>query len=253
MLFKGLKRTSQSALPTQDTHSVLDFKGALVINNPDKLKSVIGRETLVVCGAARGMTSLISFTLFELGYYIGTDLQSQNFEDQDFYAAIPPRARFRGLLTSRPKFRALVRNRNAAHQRWGFKLPRAADYVEELSETLRDPVFVLCVRNPLAIMRTIKRRNPHFKGSTPEFYKNGLGWLNAMGILMSSDSIPSIMVDMDDVRRDPETFLSDFTELLALNDVPEDLLERISRPGYKNSRRQPEVTFVGPRDKRDPQ
>jgi hypothetical protein len=61
------------------------------------------------------------------------------------------------------------------------------------------------------------------------------------------------MVDMDDVRRDPETFLSDFTELLALNDVPEDLLERISRPGYKNSRRQPEVTFVGPRDKRDPQ
>jgi|GEM_PF-2086974 len=249
MFFKNLK-SSQKPTPTEENHSELEAGRTLTINNPHLLKAAIGRETLVACGAPRGMTSLISFTLFELGYFIGSELQEHNFEDQEFSKAIPPKSRFKGKLISRPAFRNLVKQRNAEHERWGFKLPGAANYLPELNTTLRNPVFVLCIRNPLAIMRSIARRNSAYAGGTPGYYRNGLGWLDAMGFLMSTDSIPSLMIDMDEVRRSPATFLTEFTSALRLGEVPDGLLERISRQGYKASKAQPNVTFVGPRNKR---
>ncbi len=50
------------------------FLDTMLLSNPERLRELCGRETLVVCGAPRGMTSLIAYTLYELGYFMGYEL-----------------------------------------------------------------------------------------------------------------------------------------------------------------------------------
>lgn len=220
------------------------FDHTMMVVNPDKLARVVGSETLIVTGPARGMTSAVALTLYELDYFIGANLQMHNLEDQDMLRALPSREIFRRHLRYRKPFRAIVEKRNAAHSRWGFKLPRATHYISEMPELLRNPVFVLCTRNPVAVCRSVMKREPDVKGGLSAAYRNAKQWVPAMDYLMRSKAVPSLILDMDCVQRVPNVFIQEFSRALQLSGDFESIVKKISKPGYKRVKEREGVTML---------
>ncbi|SLN22053.1 hypothetical protein ROJ8625_00856 [Roseivivax jejudonensis] len=220
------------------------FLESMLVINPGALDRVVGRETLVVTGAPRGMTSVVSYTLFELGYFLGDKIQPRNFEDVGFTKALPDPKLFPKPLTERRVLIDLIAERNAAHDRWGFKLPRALHYIEQLPALLRNPVVVLCVRNPLATCASVATRESGLSDGLATGYRNALRSVTAMEHLMSASDLPSILVDMDSVQRRPGRFLRDFAKLLKLEGDLDAIKAGIAEPGYKRAAKQPGVTYV---------
>lgn len=221
------------------------FSTAMLINNPDALEKVVGRETLVVMGSARSMTSIISFTLYELNYFIGSELQKNNFEDQEFLRAIPPGGIFKKPLSRRINLLELIKKRNAEHERWGFKLPHAVDHVQTLPTLLRNPVIALCVRNPVGVVRSIDTREPFQKGDLTGALKSAVKWIPAMQWLLEQDTLPSVIINMDEVKRKPGVFLRDFTDLMQISGERPRIREMLLRRGYKEAEPREGVTFLG--------
>ncbi|MCC3244759.1 hypothetical protein LG047_05395 [Methylocystis sp. WRRC1] len=217
----------------------------LIVFRPALLETLIGNETLVVCGSPRGMTSAAAFSLFELGYFIGNRLGAKNFEDQDFLLEIPPRKTGHAVnLSDRESFLSLLKERNLAHSRWGFKLPHATAYVDQLSALLRNPVFVVCVRNPAAVARSVVAREPKMSFTLPELLEIGLRPLQAINLLLDDGNCPLIILDMDEIRRAPGLFLKELSTVLKLSGDLTRVKEQLSMPGYKPGSPRPGVEFI---------
>lgn len=106
-----------------------------------------GKRTLVVLGAPRGGTSMLSGALDKLGIYMGDKIGHQK-EDH----------RFRQDTPLNTKLQAIADN-NAVHTIWGWKLPNTIYYYEELHPHLVNPVFLTVYRNPFAVAASSARRD----------------------------------------------------------------------------------------------
>lgn len=126
----------------------------MVVVRPDSLNRVLGYETLVICGPSRGGTSIISYVFLKIGYYLGEGL-GHNHEDQDILTA----------MGNSSEMHRIVAERNQRFKRWGFKVPDAIYYIDWLTGALRNPVFVVSFRNPVATAKTILKREPVFRGA----------------------------------------------------------------------------------------
>ncbi|SFD98763.1 hypothetical protein [Roseivivax sediminis] len=220
------------------------FKRVSLVVNPKLLEETLGSETLICCGAARGMTSVAAYTLFEQGYFLGERLQHLNFEDVDMREAMPPRQYMWGPLSGRPDFARLVAERNATYERWGFKIPHAVDHVEELVQLLRNPVVMLCVRNPVGTGKSMVRRSETDTGGIEQITHAALRWVPALQFLIRQKNVPSIICDMDIVRRRPMAFVRDLSETLGLEGDHEAIAKTLSNAGYKKTEPKRGMTFV---------
>lgn len=206
----------------------------LSINNTDALAARVGTETLVVCGAPRGMTSLVAYSLYQMGYFLGDDLNPRNYEDNDVLNAMPPaRWFYYRQIDKRPQFRDLVARRNQNHLRWGFKLPHATGHVPGLIRALRNPVFVVCVRNPVAVARSVANRERPFNGRLRTLHNIGISYLPALDTLLKSRTVPTVMINMDAVEHSPGIFLKELTGALELTGDLDAIKARIKVKGYK--------------------
>lgn len=205
----------------------------MLVHRPDRLDQIIGTETLVVCGSERGMTSLVAFFLFNTGYFIGEYLGPDNHEDLEFMSAIPhPSQQLRPLGEGR--LPALIEKRNNAHERWGFKLPRAAFHVKDLDRLLRNPVFVVCVRNPVAVAKSILAREA--KGfELRHLMSIARRPFDAIEEVITGTAAPLVIVDMDQVSRSPDAFVNEMTTVLRLQGDLAKISQIISQSGYKRS------------------
>jgi hypothetical protein len=219
------------------------LKQTLMITNAEALQNHLGQETLVVCGAPRGMTSLVAYFLYESGYFIGNTLSAEYFEDQEFLHAIPPAELPHVPLQDSPAFLTLVQSRNTTHPRWGFKLPRAAGHIDALKNTLRNPIFVFCVRNPVATIRSIMKYEANHKFTAGKLMEIATRHFAGMTAMCNESEFPAIFVDMDAVRQHPETFLKEFAEVLSLPEPSPELCGKISTRGYKTASPRDGVTF----------
>lgn len=224
----------------------IEYKKTLLIVNPEALRARITTETLVVCGSARGMTSVVSFALYELGYFVGNDLQLHNYEDYEFQDIFhnqePP-------LAERPAFTDLVAKRNAEHVRWGFKVPAAINFVDQITDVFRNPICVLCVRNPLATAMSVARRNPNVRGGNAQIFRGATKSIRAMAKLTANPELPSILINMEEAQSNPLTFLEEISEILQIEgDLPA-IAEAMSSRGYKKSEARPGVTFSRPAER----
>ncbi|MFD2174128.1 hypothetical protein [Rhodobacter lacus] len=201
--------------------------------NMERLKERIGKETLVVCGAARGATSVVAYLLYEMGYFIGKDLGPRNYEDRAFARVIPPR-RFLGRTLARSAaFTDLVAARNRDHARWGFKAPLACEHISELSTVLRNPVFVICVRNPLGVARSVLTREKRFTGGVFDAIHISRAYMEAIKALQKLQNAPALLINMDAAVLTPKIFLAEFSEVLNLSGDFAALEKAIRKPGYK--------------------
>ncbi|WP_417723942.1 hypothetical protein [Salipiger sp.] len=242
-MLNPFKKSRTAESPNDD----YEFKETFLLVNASKLDSILGNETLIVCGSSRGMTSVVSFALYELEYFIGNRLQSKNYEDLDFQEIFPDKQTFTKSLSERKPLLKLVRKRNADYDRWGFKLPRASDFADDFGKVFRNPICVLCVRNPVATARSITARNPNVRGGIGRVMMQSQKALRAIQSLTESSSMPSIIINMDEAQRHPELFLSEFSELLRLDGDLSGIAAQIEKRSYKSSAPRAGITFSGPK------
>jgi len=93
--------------------------------------------TVVILGVPRGGTTMVAGVAQRCGLFIGDNLPG-NLEDPRFV-----RSDASGLED-------VVAESNQKRKIWGWKYPRAADYLSELLPKLRNPRLVVVWRDPLA-------------------------------------------------------------------------------------------------------
>ncbi len=100
--------------------------------------AVPDQRSIVTFGHFRGGTSMVAGILRMLGLFMGNRVEAGNNEDTEFKDAPSDVIRRR------------IRERNAAHDVWGFKYPGVFENGEEWIDALRNPFFVFVSRDPLA-------------------------------------------------------------------------------------------------------
>ncbi len=106
-----------------------DFKVEELRNQPER--------TIVVLGVPRGGTTMMAGVTQRCGIWLGSGLPG-NLEDPDF--------------VKKPMDHMLeaVKKRNAERKVWGWKYPAAVRYLPELHDELRNPHYIIVLRDPLA-------------------------------------------------------------------------------------------------------
>jgi hypothetical protein len=212
------------------TQGEVEVRDSLILVRPERLSSNIGQETLVICGPTRGGTSLAAYVMLKLGYFLGDNVNHGNHEDLEILAAIKDPE----LMT------AIIASRNQRRGRWGFKVPAAAHHSEWLADALRNPVFLVVFRNPVAIAKTILKRDPAVNSDLA-----GLAWafqhgLRSMefGTQVLMTEAPAILLDVDAARGTPELVVRDLASLFALSaseQAIQEIAQEIRVGGYKSA------------------
>ena len=107
-------------------------------------------NTVIIFGMTRGGTSMVAGAVRGFGYHLGDDLMVNQEDDNFFYK-------------TDLHMKETISKRNARHRYWGWKYPMAAEYVERLLPVLRNPIFVIVGRDPVATATSLVRwddRNP---------------------------------------------------------------------------------------------
>jgi hypothetical protein len=99
-------------------------------------------KTIVVLGAPRGGTSLISGILRLMGVFMGDprDRLGHQHEDPKFRADVPLADK---ILT--------IKDRNKQHPLWGWKFPSTIHFLTDVFTELRNPHIVVVYRNPFDV------------------------------------------------------------------------------------------------------
>ncbi|MFN3973030.1 MAG: hypothetical protein ACK4GO_16760 [Gemmobacter sp.] len=204
----------------------------LTVLRPGLLAERRACATLVVCGAAQGMTSVLSYALVRAGIFLGDRLDRLNHEDTAFRRLLLGPGR-QGPLADIPPLRGLIDARDAAHVRWGFKLPRAILHLDELEPMLRAPVIVVGLRNPMAIMRSIRERGIEGHEDGLWLLRKGLAAHAALDAMAARVAAPLILCDMDTARADPAAFLDALFAALDIAVDPAPIAAEIALSGYR--------------------
>lgn len=176
------------------------------------------KKTIVVFGVPRGGTTMVAGLVQRAGVYMGDDLPV-NLEDQNFCGK------------DLEFMKKIVGERNSQHDSWGWKFPRAANYLKDLESDLRNPYYV-CVWRDIFSAATRGIKN----GSTP---------IDSLGLVhkiqeknlqfISSTKKPVLLLSYEKSTKDPLKAFSeirDFTGSCAVES--DDNILQFAKPGsYK--------------------
>jgi len=174
-----------------------------------------GRDVILVLGPHRSGTSAFTGVLHRLGVDLGDDLLPANFDNRtgywehrgvlDLHERILAEAgvgwheyrpmptgwqTLEGVVEARAELLALLRAEFGSSKLWGVKDPRMCRLLplwrEVLAELGAAPRFVLVVRNPLEVARSLERRN---------------GFSFTKGLLLYASEMLAAVEDTDGERR----------------------------------------------------
>lgn len=95
--------------------------------------------TIVVLGCKRGGTSLVAGVLRKLGVFMGQNMSPHGgHEDTEI------------SQKEVPEIIEMIHKRSKEFDTWGWKDPDCIDYIHYLIEYLKDPVFLVVFRDPMA-------------------------------------------------------------------------------------------------------
>ncbi|MGY6215130.1 glycoside hydrolase family 99-like domain-containing protein [Methylolobus aquaticus] len=224
------------------------------------------KKVIVVLGMHRSGTSVLTRGLLELGVGLGERLvpADQNnpkgyWEDSDICALNERLLEVAGLrwnsfmpsgdLPLNPsqcpdlfiEAVELLSKKTAGHLFWGFKDPRTAPlltfWTEAFTASGLQPCYVLAVRNPLSVSRSLQTRD----GLAPE--KSGLLWAQHIrSAVIGSRRSRRVVVDYDLLLACPARELARIANALGLEPVSEEALSESDycrtfiSPGLRHSR-----------------
>ncbi|MCK8463996.1 hypothetical protein MUY35_09055 [Aliiroseovarius sp. S1339] len=190
--------SSKPVLATKVKNSTLRATGVTVKG---------AQRTIVILGVERGGTSMVAGVIRALGVDLGRSL-GHNHEDPRF------------LSEDLQVLKDYVAERNEAADVWGFKMPKAIKNLEFWDNTLRNPVYVIAYRNPLAIADSWIQREA---GKLVGIMKRIQVYQTAVVSFLETTSSPVLLVNYERSVQNREAgadFVDELTSFLAL-DVPD--------------------------------
>ncbi len=178
-----------------------DYSTALLLNPPAGLEE---ERTYPIFGTRRGGTSMVAGVARALGLDLGQVGKRKNNED--------PRFQNRPL----DKMREAIETRNAEHAVWGWKFPAAGSYLPELSNSLRNPYFIVVYRDPVAAALSQARRDREFNRRTTRLALHESSANNAVntGLALATDR-PCLLVSNERAVAEPEGLIDDVAAFLG--------------------------------------
>jgi hypothetical protein len=221
------------------TQAANQVEKTIIIHKPARLAVSLNKATIVICGSQRGKTSAVAYALYNMGLFLGDRIGEKNYEDADILSVLPdPSLKSKFVLEN---LQRIVEIRNKSHDVWGFKIPHASGYIDELSNILRNPVFVIVFRNPVSVMRSICNRE------TARFDIDKMLRVAARPIeaakRVNTTKAPAIFVDADELDRNPEIFVQEISKALQL-EVSATASAGLVGSGYKESSAREDTSFL---------
>ena len=155
-------------------------------------------RTYICFGVARGGTSAVAGTLQRLGVFMGDDLPN-NYEDRRF-----------GPGQSAAQMRATITDRNTAHRVWGWKFPAAANYLEALHNSLRNPYLIVVFRDAAATMKAhVRWHNRDIQHAAHEvLMQQQKNWY-----LLERWRVPTLLISYEKALLAPRLFATELAQL----------------------------------------
>ena len=172
--------------------------------------------TIVILGVPRGGTTMVAGVAQRCGLPIGENLL-ENLEDPDFHNQPVP------------DMRLTIEKRNAAFDVWGWKYPRAADYLVALLPQLRNPRLVVVFRDVVANMaRILKPDESEMKALRTVFN------MQRKNIeLIEAAQLPTLLVSYEKAIHNPLNFAGDLASFMRLPPPSDDdELRNFTKPGF---------------------
>ena len=131
----------------------------------NQIKEIPQKKTLIVLGAPRGGTSMVSGLLRILGIFMGHRIEG-NHEDRDFIKW--------KRKNEKEKAIELVDERNQENDIWGVKVPGLILWMKDLEEHFRNPMYIIIYRNTFtSAISKVEKKNvelPLALSVTQNFY-----------------------------------------------------------------------------------
>lgn len=190
-------------------------------------------RTLVVSGVARSGTSMVARVLAGGGVFMGEHHDEVVFEDHECNEYFG-----RNDLAG---FERLVRRRNRQRPVWGFKRPHLHVHGPDVIASLRNPLVILTVRDPVAVAE----RNVISEHRDPvRCLSEATADLTAMVSFAASLPCPALLVSYEKAIQSPRALVDRLVEFCGLGlQVPPErrdalaLLVEPDRPAYRASAR----------------
>ncbi len=160
-------------------------------------------KTVIVLGAARGGTSMVSGTLVKLGIYMGENI-SPLYEDEYLSKHIDNLAK--------TEINTIIKARNSKYAVWGIKKPSLK--LLSIRNLFREPVYIVVFRD---IFVTANRRVIS-KNQTllTEMFKSYCFYLRIL-LFLKFTKRPALLVSYEKALLDPESLVLEIANFLNLD------------------------------------
>lgn len=205
-----------------------------IVTQPQMLRDRLKEpHTFVVGGSSRGGSSSIEYALNHQGIDMGAP-DSVNYEDPVFVKSIT-REKF-DIETVANHIAA----RNSELDVWGVKLPDAVFHFVRLETMIRNPIFIMIYRNPVSVARSVMRRTNVFENDVEGLssaLRHASGFYGQFAHRLAKLASPTICIEYEQMLYNSEEALTEILTTIGIEPSNmAELVENVSRPGYKNTR-----------------
>lgn len=178
--------------------------GLIHLNTPEN--KIASQRTIIVLGEARGGTSLAAGILSALGVPMGTQVDDPIFEDGVLTRAI---------RSGRTKnFRNVITQYNALWNIWGFKQPSAKRFLMRKASSLRNPMFLMIVKDAVSIC---SRKNDLYGYDYVQTMRSVLKSYDEQIRFLSKKRYPALVISYEKLVSNPAPFLDHICSFFGLD------------------------------------
>ena len=205
----------------ETTMNEMNRSSAVVTMHMNDSQNTPDQRTFICLGVPRGGTSAVAGTMQRLGVFMGSGL-TNNYEDADFLG--------RGVK----QMAESARQRDGAHDVWGWKCPDAVNYLDELLPHVRNPHLIVVFRDIVATMKAHMRwHNRNQQRSVHEvLIQQQRNWF-----LVERWKLPTALISYEKAITKPNVFVHHLADFMTLPRPADDTIGAFAeflRPGsYK--------------------
>ena len=196
------------------------------------------RKTFIVFGVPRGGTTMIARVAEKLGVCMGSDLPA-NYEDSEFNFDKLSNAIKKDQECLVSTLFAAINRRNAMHDVWGWKYPRAHRYLPLIIDKVRNPHLICVMRDPVASsLRPLSRKRMPKEGKRhlpARIINQHLMYQQKNIALIDEFKRPTFLCSYEKAILDPPMFVADLSAFIDLRKderTLEEALQQIRPGGY---------------------
>ncbi len=181
----------------------LTLNNGFYLHNP--IETATDTQTILVCGPARGGTTMVAGVLRHLGVPMGSQLTRHTHEDMELFKPLES-----GDWAT---FKNGVARRNEQYAVWGWKRPQAVHQLEKIAPLLRNPRFIFLFRDPVSVAK----RNTIT--AEADFFDSLIGATHAMqdaGNFIRETATPCLLISYEKAIQSPALLVEMILRFLHL-------------------------------------